>query len=282
MDADYLMQVVKPKDGNSDIARNYMLSSGMTSSALEHGVPEQLFSTPDAPVEGISTVKAIKIANDQGIPIYTVNQNNIATTLPQLQIDRQVKDDITNAVNAGKVVTVSKANINFNGWNGCGYIITNPETGGGAYMISGGTNGADDDGNKAWGVLDSFALVISVQFAAMLKLIEKKANASEVRVFDVIAKKIGVIISVTQWFGDLNEINGKPIKDEWQWLSAYLAISSSLLLGVAISLAIPATAPVWLAIGVTILATIAINLIKTALLEYILEAKSYFKNRYEV
>ena len=141
MDADYLMQVVKPKDGNSDIARNYMLSSGMTSSALEHSVPEQLFSTPDSPAQGISTVKALKIANDQGIPIYTVNQQNIAITLPQLQINQQVKDDIVNAVNAGKVVTVSKTNISFNGWNGCGYIITNPETGAGAYMISGGTNG---------------------------------------------------------------------------------------------------------------------------------------------
>lgn len=143
MDADYLMQVVKPKDGNNDIARNYMLSSGMTSSALEHSVPEQLFSTPDNPVQAISTVKALKIANDQGIPIYTVNQQNIATTLPQLQISQQIKNDIANAVNAGKVVTVSKTNINFNGWVGCGYVITNPETGAGAYMISGGTNGAE-------------------------------------------------------------------------------------------------------------------------------------------
>jgi hypothetical protein len=142
MDADYLMQVVKAKDGNSETARQYMLSSGMTSSALEHSVPEQLFSTPDSPAQGISTVKALKIANDQGIPIYTVNQANIATVMPQLQVDQQTKDDIQNAVNAGKVVTVSKTNINFNGWNGCGYIITNPETGAGGYMISGGSSGA--------------------------------------------------------------------------------------------------------------------------------------------
>lgn len=115
----------------------------MTSSALEHSVPEQLFSTAENPAQGISTVKALKIANDQGIPIYTVNQQNIATTLPQLQIDQQSKEDIQNAVNAGKVVTVSKTNISYNGWVGVGYIITNPETGAGAYMISGGTSGAD-------------------------------------------------------------------------------------------------------------------------------------------
>jgi len=156
MDADYLMQVVKPKDGNADTARNYMLSSGMTSSALEHSVPEQLFSTPDNKAEGISTVKALKIANDQGIPIYTVNQSNIATVMPQLQVDQYVKEDIQNSVNAGKLVTVSKTNINFNGWVGCGYIITNPETGAGAYMISGGTSGAqliDVAFGALWGIL---------------------------------------------------------------------------------------------------------------------------------
>lgn len=141
MDADYLMQVVKAKDGDNDTVRRYMLDSGMTSSALEHKVPEELFSTPDNPAHAISTVKALKIANDQGVPIYTVNQANIATVLPQLQLDSQVKTDIQNAVNAGKVVTVSKTNITFNSWTGCGYIIINPETGSGAYMISGGGNG---------------------------------------------------------------------------------------------------------------------------------------------
>ncbi|ACM21809.1 transglutaminase/protease-like domain protein [Geotalea daltonii FRC-32] len=141
MDADYLMQVVKAKDGNNDTAKQYMLSSGMTSSALEHSVPEQLFSTPENQAQAISTVKALKIANDQGIPIYTINQQNVSALMPQLQLDQQTKEDISNAVNAGKVVTVSKTNINFNGWVGCGYIITNPETCAGAYMINGAMNG---------------------------------------------------------------------------------------------------------------------------------------------
>lgn len=141
MDADRLLNVVKAKDGNNDTVRQYMLSNGMTSSTLEHIVPEQLFSTPDNPAEGVSAVKALQLANEQGIPIYTINQGNIATTLPQLQVDSDVKGDIQNAVNAGKVVTVSKSNISYKGWNGCGYIITNSETGAGAYMISGGLSG---------------------------------------------------------------------------------------------------------------------------------------------
>lgn len=143
MDADRLLSVVKAKSGNSDAARQYMLSNGLTSSALEHSVPEKLFSIPDSQAQGISSVKALNIANAQGIPVYTVNQANITIVLPQLQIDQQIKDDILNAVNAGKVVTVSKTNISYDGWNGCGYIITNPDTGAGAYMISGGSSGAD-------------------------------------------------------------------------------------------------------------------------------------------
>jgi len=143
MDADYLMQLVKAKDGKNETVKQYMLGSGMVSSALEHSVPEQLFSTPGNPAEGVSAVKALKIANEQGIPLYAVNQENISTVLPQLQIDQYVKTDIQNAVNAGKIVTVSKTNISYNGWSGCGYIITNPETGAGAYMLSGGISGGD-------------------------------------------------------------------------------------------------------------------------------------------
>jgi len=134
--------MVKALDVDNAKKVQYVLASGMNSSALEHSVPEQMFSTPENPAEGVSAVKALKIANDQGIPIYTINQSNIDSILPQLQVDYDVKADIVNAVNAGKVVTVSKTNITFNGWTGCGYIIIDPTTGNGAYMISGGMNGA--------------------------------------------------------------------------------------------------------------------------------------------
>jgi len=141
MDVDRQYSLVKALAGNADKPKQFFLSSGANGSALEHSVPEQLWSTPDNPAYGISAVKALKIANDQGIPIYTINQSNIDTILPQLQIDTDAKTDIRNAVNAGKEVTVSKTNITYNGWTGCGYIIIDPDTGSGAYMISGGMSG---------------------------------------------------------------------------------------------------------------------------------------------
>lgn len=142
MDADRLLSVVKAKDGNSDKVRKYMLVSGTASSELENTVPEHLFSTTDHLVEGISAVKALRLADNQGIPIYTIDQTNISTALSQLQLGQDVIADIQNAVNAGKVVTVSQTNVTYNGWTGCGYIIINPETGAGAYMISEGLSGA--------------------------------------------------------------------------------------------------------------------------------------------
>jgi len=142
MDVDRQYSLVKALDGNQDKPKQFFLNSGSTGSALEHSVPEQLFSTTENPAEGISAVKALKIANDQGIPIYTINQTNIDTILPELQVDGGTIQDIRNAVNAGKVVTVSKTDITFNGWTGVGYIIIDPDTGAGAYMISGGMSGS--------------------------------------------------------------------------------------------------------------------------------------------
>jgi hypothetical protein len=142
MDADRLITLVKALDGNPKKPKQFMLLTGMKSSFLEHSIPEQGFSTLSNQTEGISAVKALQIANSQGIPIYTINKTNINLILPQLQLDSGTISDIKNAVNAGKIVFVSKRDITFNGWTGCGYIIIDPTTGAGAYMISGGMNGS--------------------------------------------------------------------------------------------------------------------------------------------
>jgi hypothetical protein len=141
IDVDRIMQAVFSKDGSMEKVKRYMLSSGAISSTLEHAVPEQLFSTPANPVQGISAVKTLKAANDQGIPIYTIDQTNVNIILPLLQLNGDVKSDIQNAVKAGKIVDVQKTNVTYNGWTGCGYIIVDPNTGAAAYMISDGLNG---------------------------------------------------------------------------------------------------------------------------------------------
>jgi hypothetical protein len=122
---------------------SFMKQADTMASFLEGAIFDQLFGKDIG--TGISAVSLLQSANAQGIPIYTVDSNNVTSIMPLLQLSNDVKTDIANAVNAGLEVQVSKSNVNHNGWIGCGYIITNPNTGTGAYMISGGLNGGDDD-----------------------------------------------------------------------------------------------------------------------------------------
>ncbi|MEW6104071.1 MAG: transglutaminase-like domain-containing protein [bacterium] len=141
IDVDRDIEVVLSKTQDKTKEKNYVILSGMIGSGLEHGVLEQIFSTKEKPAYGISAVKALKVANDLGIPIYTINKDNISDILPNLQVSQAVKADIQNSVNARKVVTISKTEITYAGWAGVGYIVMDPETGAAGYLITGGMAG---------------------------------------------------------------------------------------------------------------------------------------------
>jgi hypothetical protein len=209
MDADRLLTLAKALDGSNDKPIQYFLSQGTNSSALEHAVPEQLFSTSENPSQGISAVKALKLANDQGIPIYTINKSNIATVLPQLQLDSETLGDIQNAVNAGMIVTAPGTDISFNGWTGCGYIIIDPSTGAGAYMISGGMSGG-------WWLVLEIALLLFIIVAGSVLVGFAIAGIA------FVIANLGVIIAaITAFLANLS-----------LWLSA--AVLSTPYLGRAI------------------------------------------------
>ena len=91
--------------------------------------------------EAISAVKAIAIAQSEGQKIYTINKANAQTALQKLPIGGEVGSEIRNAVNAGKEVTVHEKSINKHGWKGFGYIVIDPGTRAGAYIIEGSGNG---------------------------------------------------------------------------------------------------------------------------------------------
>ncbi len=116
--------------------KDFMLMDGMNGSFLESSIFETVFG-----VDGISTLKALALANAAGIPVYKITPDNANTYLPLLQLSADVKTDIQNALNKGLNVTVSQKEIRLNQWSGVGYIIENPQTGEAAYMISGGLAG---------------------------------------------------------------------------------------------------------------------------------------------
>jgi hypothetical protein len=108
-----------------------MRQVGPAGSAFEHAVPERLFADPNKPLndpsqpQGVSAVKALAIAASQGQKIYTLNANNQAyhtQIVAGLNIDAGAKAEISNALAAGKEVTVHQAEITVNGWTGSGYV----------------------------------------------------------------------------------------------------------------------------------------------------------------
>ncbi len=133
----YLLSVVSLK-GDVAEEKAFMLSSGNITSAAEHAIFEE---TRPAGYQGISALKAISYANQQGIPIYTIDSTNINTILQQLSLFPETITNIQNAVAAGKVVTVPQSTIQYYDWRGDGYIIIDPNSGAGAYMITGGLAG---------------------------------------------------------------------------------------------------------------------------------------------
>ena len=176
------------KQNNKSAAQNrwiaYNRMRGQYASAMEHAAPEAFWvdktkcsytdengriqnPTLNPCAEGISAVKAITIAQAEGQKIYTINKANAQTALAKLPIGGEVGSEIRNAVNAGKEVTVHEKSINKHGWKGFGYIVIDPETGAGVYIIEG-------SGNGGWLYLGAEALqalstiVISMYIAAIL------------------------------------------------------------------------------------------------------------------
>ena len=131
IDVDRNIYVAMSKGGDPAQLRQFMILSGEMSSVIEHAIFEQLYAA-----KGVSTIQLLQAANNQGIPIFSISQSNISSVLPILQISNDVKTDIQNAVNAGKTVVIPKQNITYYSWFGTGYIVQDPVTGAGAYMIS--------------------------------------------------------------------------------------------------------------------------------------------------
>jgi hypothetical protein len=130
-------------DGKDKTAwKNFNFQMGALSSALEHAIPEQMFVTPENPGEGVSAVRALQKAAQQGQRIYHITQANMATALPNLHFHPETLAEIRQGLNSGKEVITHTDPISVPGWTGAGYVITDPETGAGAWKIGGGLNGA--------------------------------------------------------------------------------------------------------------------------------------------
>jgi hypothetical protein len=169
MDVDRVVVQAAAKDDDKQQRMAFLRQIGAAGSAFEHAVPERLFADPTKPIDdpgqpqGISAVKALAIAAAQGQKVYTLNSSNQAYhagILAGLGTDGETKAEIADALSAGLEVTVHQAEITAHSWTGMGYTLLDPETGAGAYKISGGTNGGEMETTEGEGLLLDVGLTL--------------------------------------------------------------------------------------------------------------------------
>jgi hypothetical protein len=117
---------------------NFMKQAGLQSSYLEGSIFEQLFKLQPS---AVSAAQFLEAAVTQGISLFTLTQANVATALPLLSIDDSLKDTLRQAVQAGRTVVIPQRELTLGKYTGIGYVVSDPLTGSGAYLIDGGFNG---------------------------------------------------------------------------------------------------------------------------------------------
>lgn len=158
MDLDSISFTTASSNGDKKKNFNNAFRMGLLSSALEHSITEQMFSTNEKAIDAISAVKALQKAHTTGQPIFHVTNANKAVTLPNIHLDQLTMTEINQALLAGHEVIVHPNPISSSGWNGAGYIIFDTETGSGAFKISGGSNG----GSWQWVKPEPFHIVAQI------------------------------------------------------------------------------------------------------------------------
>jgi hypothetical protein len=176
----------------------------MLKSILENVVPEQQFSTEDEPAEGVSAVAAIAKAQEQGQRVFHITQDNLDEALAEISISAESRDDIRRGVlQFGYEAIVHESPITVPGWRGSGYILTNPETGAGSYMIDGGKNGSFFLGLLVGSML-MLAVALALIFAGPGIAAASMLGAALVAQFGIKLGAIGLVIVGSLLDGELD------------------------------------------------------------------------------
>ncbi len=78
---------------------------------------------------------------------------NLSSELERLAISDSLKEDLRAEVASGKIVVIPAKELSVNDWNGTGYIVLDPSSGAGSYMINGGLTGGELSGGAITGVV---------------------------------------------------------------------------------------------------------------------------------
>lgn len=76
-------------EGNKEKEVEYMLTTGVIASSMEHEVFEQLTDAPS-----LSAIKILEEANKREMPIHNITKDNISEKLAKLEVSESVKRNI--------------------------------------------------------------------------------------------------------------------------------------------------------------------------------------------
>ena len=223
--------IVAAKNGDTTKSIGFMSQTGMMASQMEASVYDLAFNKAYTG-RGISTAQILAYANQQGIPIYTINSSNINSILPILQVSNTVKTEIQDAAASGEIVTIPQSNITKDGWTGVGYLIYDPTTGAGAYMINGGLAGGGYN-CACFGFDPTTEVLLGVVFAAIMISMP------------VVGAILSIALAAIGLYSDICKITGKNLTPDQTKMLIALAIGI-FVFGVGVTIISALLPPVYL------------------------------------
>lgn len=178
-------------DGERERVRDFALTSGVSGSRAESVIWDALFNQTQTG-RGITAMGYLEAAARRDIPIFSIDASNVATVLPQLDVSAAVARDVTNAANAGKVITIPQRAFELDGFSGVGYVVLDPETAAGGYLISSGLAGGAFTFDDALGLLFDIAFNITLTLAAEVF----PAIATALLLIGIVTFLLGIVIAL--------------------------------------------------------------------------------------
>jgi RHS repeat-associated protein len=127
--------------GAPGTARPTLELMGAQGSLLEGEVFNQVVAR-----EGIAAVTALTRARREGQTVEQVDAANVDSVLATVDLGQDVEAQVRQSVSQGRVAWIPQAPITVNQWQGVGFVLSDPTTGAGGYLLTGGFAGGADTG----------------------------------------------------------------------------------------------------------------------------------------
>jgi hypothetical protein len=109
-------------DGQHDDRAAALQLSGYEGSSLESSILGTVFNE-----QGLSAVWAIQWANDNGVPVLTIDSSNESTLVPELTLTSSQITTVEGFVADGDTVTIPASEIHLGSWSGTAMMIQKGE-----------------------------------------------------------------------------------------------------------------------------------------------------------